>query len=380
MCVTSSRGTWFLKRKKTNEEKNNNKKISAWDFRSRNNSWCRTQLPEVYKPPISTAPSSLSQQTLNPVGLQWSTDLLPMMLCWFGGGPGRPVRADNRPTSPLLLSIKTFPLPSWSRCRTRWCCWSCLVETTTTATGRLPNERRQKRRKTGQSRNTWDSPQGLRGPSGPSTGPGKEATVCKHVMGRYTTQQQLEADCTVKNTTSKPVKQAGWRHRNLWKHLPLRWDRYNLLTIKDLFVSGLVCLVCPLQYKWPHSHRRRHRKATAAVRTERSISAITTNRHQFTQKAAAVPKEAWQWRHDDFNDDDDSRCSPVLCQSDTLSRGDGGCFLGESSLMSRSGGLTIAVIYFITNTRAEMWRRVKSTDRRTGASPHISAVFFSSSC
>ena len=32
--------------------------------------------------------------------------------------------------------------------------------------------------------------------------------------------------------------------------------------------------------------------------------------------------------------------------SDPLTCGDGGCFLGESSLKSRSGGLTAAVIYF----------------------------------
>ena len=32
--------------------------------------------------------------------------------------------------------------------------------------------------------------------------------------------------------------------------------------------------------------------------------------------------------------------------SDSVTRGDGGCFLDDSSLKSRSGGLTVAVIYF----------------------------------
>lgn len=55
----------------------------------------------------------------------------------------------------------------------------------------------------------------LRSPSGPSVESEKEETVCKHVMRRYTTQQHLETECTIKNTTSKPVKQAGRRHKNM---------------------------------------------------------------------------------------------------------------------------------------------------------------------
>ena len=70
-----------------------------------------------------------------------------------------------------------------------------------------------------------------------------------------------------------------------------------------------------------------------------------------------------------------------------LTRGDGGCFLGESSRKSRSGGLTVAVIYFhhqhlvsssfLSVTYAvfqiEMWRRVSRTVGRTDKfhpSPH----------
>ena len=61
---------------------------------------------------------------------------------------------------------------------------------------------------------------------------------------------------------------------------------------------------------------------------------------------------------------------------------DRGSFLGESSLKSRSGGLTVAVIYFhhknlvsksfllVTDAafRAEMWQEVGKTGRRTDAS------------
>ena len=122
------------------------------------------------------------------------------------------------------------------------------------------------------------------------------------------------------------------------------------------------------------------------IHIERSIFALKTNRQEFTQKAgAAAPKEAWWytswWWH--------SRCSSVSPLSIWLPHlRDGCCFLGESSLKSRSGGLTIAVIYFPSQTlselkffasdrrcfSAEMWGGVG----RTEASPRISAVLFSS--
>ena len=74
-----------------------------------------------------------------------------------------------------------------------------------------------------------------------------------------------------------------------------------------------------------------------------------------------------------------------------LTHGDGGCFLGESSLKFCFRVLTIAVIYFhhehlvsksflpVTDAvfQAEMWRIVDRTGGRTDASPLISVVFFS---
>ena len=40
--------------------------------------------------------------------------------------------------------------------------------------------------------------------------------------------------------------------------------------------------------------------------------------------------------------------------SDSVTRGDGGGFLGESLLRSQSGGLTVTEIYFSTQTLGEL--------------------------
>ena len=125
------------------------------------------------------------------------------------------------------------------------------------------------------------------------------------------------------------------------------------------------------------------------IHTERSISALKMNRREFTQKAgAAAPKEAWWyaswwWRRWVFKVF--PRCPPVnltpsLAGWRLLS---GGKFTEVSVWRAdRCGDLfssqTLRELKFFCPFQAEMWQRVSRTGGRTDASPHISAVFFSS--
>ena len=55
--------------------------------------------------------------------------------------------------------------------------------------------------------------------------------------------------------------------------------------------------------------------------------------------------------------------SKRLTLSDSLTRGEGGCFVGESSLKSRSAGLTVAVVFqykFAETTANTIWKETNT--------------------
>ena len=74
----------------------------------------------------------------------------------------------------------------------------------------------------------------------------------------------------------------------------------------------------------------------------------------------------------------------TICKQDTVwlsVAGEGGCFLGKSSLKFGLGGLPVAVIFFKTVTiTTQKWKEATlgELDRRTDTSPFIIVVFFSS--
>ena len=151
------------------------------------------------------------------------------------------------------------------------------------------------------------------------------------------------------------------------------------------FIDSHVFLDRHRHCHYPHSHRRRRIKAAATVRQ------FSANGDSHRAKNLRLTDEQPRIHYGSW------RCGSLRGVTFEMFHlrlphwQDGGCFMGGRSLKSQSGGLT--VIYFhhkhlvsesfwVTVTDAvflaEVWWRVGRTGERTEASPHISAVFFSS--